>query len=100
MSDIGILILSYATLMFIWWRIISRLGYKAKSRWVWFGFLSFLPTMGLAMIALTFAPWPLDKEMDKAKAQLDELRRWKGQSKPASSIDDELEAMRRSLGQG
>lgn len=100
MSDIGILILSFAMLMLVWWRILSRLGYKGQSRWVWFGFLSFPLTMGLALIALVFAPWPLDKEMDKAKAQLDELRRWKGVSKPASSIDDELEAMRRSLGQG
>lgn len=82
------------------WRLPMKAGYKGAAQWMWFLLLYFPLTGGLALFAFVFAPWPVKKQLEKSEGQLEELRRLNQKTKTFNSVDDELEAMRRSLGQG
>lgn len=84
----------------ILWRLPSKAGYKGAAQWVWF-LLMYFPLTGVpAILAFTFAPWPVNKQLEKSESQLDELRRQsKPKSQPLTSVDDELKQLRRQLGQ-
>lgn len=99
---IATLVLSMVIGMILWgvilWRLPSRAGYKGAAQWIWFLLMYFPLTSALALLAFVFAPWPVKRQLEKSQSQVDELRRFLGQSKNKTlGIDDELEQLRQQM---
>src|SRR5688572_28877355 len=47
------------------WRLPTKAGYKGAAQWAWFLLMYFPLTGGLALFAFVFAPWPVNKQLEK-----------------------------------
>jgi hypothetical protein len=58
--------LIFVTLLWLWilWRLASKAGYRGRSRWIWFAFLAFPLTGGIALITFCLIPYPIQKQLD------------------------------------
>jgi hypothetical protein len=61
---IFVTLLSLATWLWILWRLASKAGYRGRSRWIWFAFLAFPLTGGIALITFCLIPYPIQKQLD------------------------------------
>jgi hypothetical protein len=62
----AIAFLIFVLTMWLWilWRLASKAGYRGMSRWIWFVFLAFPLTGGIALITFCLIPYPIQKELD------------------------------------
>jgi|SRR5919202_1115497 hypothetical protein len=61
---IFVALFSLATWLWILWRLASKAGYRGRSRWIWFAFLAFPLTGGIALITFCLIPYPIQKQLD------------------------------------
>ncbi len=61
---IFVALLSLTMWLWILWRLASKAGYRGMSRWIWFAFLAFPLTGGIALITFCLIPYPIQKELD------------------------------------
>lgn len=86
---------------FSWYHFFIRMGFKGSPVWIMLGLLTFPVTALFVLIYLTFFPWPIEKELEKVKAQLQEAKRSKSPSvsyEPVDEVDVELDRMRGEMG--
>lgn len=81
------------------WRLPSKAGYTGAARWAWFLLMYFPLTGGLALFAFVFVPWPVKKQLEKSESQLEELRRLTQRKTQTFNVTDELNDMRRQMGE-
>jgi hypothetical protein len=94
------LLVGFAMWEWIMWRLPAKAGYRGLARWGWFFLLGFPLTTGVSLLAFMLFPWPVNRELEKTQARLDELRRWK-KTQPTGviggDIDFELEQLKSNL---
>ncbi|MFB2880219.1 hypothetical protein [Floridanema aerugineum] len=79
---------------FLWYRILTKMGFKGSALWILLIMLFFPVTVLAAFIYLALFPWPVQKELQKAKAQ----RSHSQLPQPVDEIDVELDRMRGEMG--
>lgn len=78
---------------FLWWRILSKMGYTGKTRWLLLAGIFFPVTALLEIIWFAFVPWPSLKEFRELKKRVESFK-----SSGISAIDIEMERLRGEMG--
>jgi hypothetical protein len=93
-ADTVVLILSVAlTAVFwvwMWWHVISKIGYRDLPRKLWIVGMCLPPFFGFVMILLLVLPWPVHRQLRQVRKRASELE-------ALSGVDEQLKQLRNTL---